>query len=122
MHDIVRRYSESGWQAFDESLEDFEARSFAYTYELVGQFIKKGLLELDTATDFLQYLVVADWNAFEPMANHIMKKYGDKFSEWRNFQWLAERTMERMQKRQEDSKLQASTVEPVSVKISNPDH
>ena len=73
MHDIVKKYAAVNWEDFDDSLEDFEARNFAYTYELIGQFVREGVVDLSTVSNALQFLVVIDWEVFSPLADHLKK-------------------------------------------------
>jgi hypothetical protein len=46
MHDLVKKYGAINWEALDYTLEDFEARNLAYTYELIGQLARDGLIDL----------------------------------------------------------------------------
>jgi hypothetical protein len=100
MHDTVKKYAAVGWEGFDDSLEDFEARNFAYTYELIGQLTREGLLEISIVRNALQYLVVFDWEAFSPLSKHLMERYGLKVNAWRNFEWLAEDVRGQMKSRE----------------------
>ena len=68
MHDVVRKYSENGWGDFDDNLDDYETRNFAYQYELMGQFVRGGLVDKKTVMNALQGLVVINWRAFGPQA------------------------------------------------------
>jgi hypothetical protein len=92
MHDVVRKYSENGWKDFDDSLDDYETRNFAYQYELIGQFVRAGLVDKKTVMDALQGLVVIDWRAFGPLDKHLAERYKSKVSPWRNFEALAKDT------------------------------
>jgi hypothetical protein len=65
----------SGWTEFDDSLADFESRAFAYQYELIGQMVRAGTLDYRLVRDFLQFSIVADWNAFEPLDAHLRERY-----------------------------------------------
>src|SRR5208282_4294894 len=40
MYDAIRKYGANDWEGFDDSLDDFEARNFAYIYELIGQLTR----------------------------------------------------------------------------------
>lgn len=100
MHDTVKRYAATNWEGFDDSLEDFEARNFAYTYELIGQLTREGLIEISIVRNALQYLVVFDWEAFSPLSRHLMERYGLKVNAWRNFEWLAEDVRGQMKSRE----------------------
>ena len=99
MHDIVKKYSAVNWKGFDDSLEDFEARNFAYTYELIGQLVKEGVVDLSTVSNALQFLVVFDWEVFSPLVEHMKERYGLKVNAFGNFQWLADETKKRMNER-----------------------
>ncbi len=92
MHRSVEAGTTSGWKGFDKSLGDFESRSFAYQYELIGQMVESGTLDYALVRDFLQYTVVADWNAFEPLDSHLKELYPGRPSPWDHFRQLAQRT------------------------------
>ncbi len=100
MHDTIRKYKEMNWEGFDDSLEDFEARNFAYIYELIGQFARENITDLSTVASALQYLVVTDWNAFRPLSEHLMSRFNLKVNPWGSFEWLADETMKRMNTRE----------------------
>lgn len=91
MHRSVEAAANAGWQNFDNSLEDFEDRSFAYQYELIGQMVEAGTLSYELVRDFLQYSIVADWNAFQPLNARLMARYPDHASPWVRFENLATR-------------------------------
>ena len=91
MHGAVKAAVGSGWQGFDDSLGDFESRSFAYQYELIGQMVLSGTLDYTLVRDFVQYTVVTDWNAFEPLDAHLRERYPGRPSPWARFRQLAER-------------------------------
>jgi hypothetical protein len=91
MHQFVDKGNTSGWKGFDNSLEDFESRSFAYQYELIGQMVASGTLDYSLVRDFVQYSVVADWNAFEPLDAHLRERYPGRPSPWARFRTLAQR-------------------------------
>ncbi len=44
-HRSVETAAAPGWKGFDYSLEDFESRSFAYQYEVIGQLVLSGTLD-----------------------------------------------------------------------------
>ncbi len=92
MHRSVRAAAASGWNDFDDTLEDFESRAFAYQYELIGQMVQSGTLDYTLVRDFVQYTVVADWNAFEPLDTRLLARYPGRRSPWARFRQLAERT------------------------------
>lgn len=91
MHGSVTQAVASGWKGFDDSLEDFESRTFAYQYELIGQMVLSGTLDYRLVRDFLQYSIVADWNAFEALDRHLGERYPGRPSPWRRFRELAHR-------------------------------
>ena len=100
MHDAVREAAARNWEGFDDSLEDFQVRNFAYIYELIGQVTREGIVDLKTITNALQYLVVVDWNAFSPLDKHLMDRYKLSVSPWGNFKWLSDEVDNRMQGRE----------------------
>jgi len=75
MHDTILNYRKKNWAGFDHSLDDFEARDFAYIYELLGQLTRNGTLDIDTVTNSVEYLVVFDWEMFSPLAEHFRRKW-----------------------------------------------
>jgi hypothetical protein len=91
MHRAVSEAVASDWKGFDDSLEDFESRSFAYQYELIGQMVNTGTLDYELVRDFLQYSVVADWNAFAPLDARLVGRYTGRKSPWDRFRQLAQR-------------------------------
>jgi hypothetical protein len=91
MHRSVEAAAANGWTGFDNCLEDFESRSFAYQYELIGQMVSSGTLDYVLVRNFLQYSIVADWNAFEPLDAHLGERYPGRPSPWRRFRHLAQR-------------------------------
>lgn len=91
MHRAVGAAAASQWSNFDDSLEDFESRSFAYQYELIGQMVNSETLEYRLVRDSLQYSVVADWIAFQPLDVRLMERYPGRNSPWSRFRELAER-------------------------------
>ena len=91
MHGSVTAGPASDWKGFDNTLEDFESRSFAYQYELIGQMVVAGTLDYELVRDFLQYTVVADWNAFEPLDAHLQERYPGRPTPWGRFRLLAQR-------------------------------
>jgi hypothetical protein len=90
MHRAVEAGGASGWKAFDNCLEDFESRSFAYQYELIGQMVASGTLEYKLVRDFVQYTTVSDWNAFQPLDAHLRERYLGRTSPWARFRRVAE--------------------------------
>lgn len=92
MHDAVKKYSQVSWEGFDDSLEDFEARNFGYIYELIGELVKEGLIDLTIAIHSLRYLIVADWQVFELLVKHLMERYKVPVNPYENFEWLATET------------------------------
>lgn len=100
MYQTAKKYQAVNWEGFDDSLDDFEVRNFAYMYDMFGQLTKDGLLDIVALTRTFKYLVILDWQVFEPIATHIMKRYNFKRNEiFSNFEWLASQT-ERILKEQ----------------------
>jgi len=93
MWQTARKYQASNWEGFDDSLDDFEIRNFAYMYDLFAQLAQEGIIDLETMAKTFKYLVALDWEAFEPVSKHIMKRYNLKQNEiFSNFEWLAKET------------------------------
>jgi hypothetical protein len=99
MHEVMRRFQETNWKDAFESPDDFEIRNFAYLYELIGVMAKHGLVELNLLTDVLQYLIVRDWEIFEPHVKFLMPQYEVNFDPYSNFRWLALEARKRLESR-----------------------
>jgi len=97
MHDSIKKYSQINWDGFDDSLEDFEARNFGYIYELIGELVKEGIIDLTIAVHSLRYLVVFDWDRFQPLVKHIMDRFKVPNNPYENFEWLANQTKKFLQ-------------------------
>jgi hypothetical protein len=110
MHDTIRKALASNWKDFDDSLEDYESRNFAYIYELVGQLAKAGVVDLEMLKSALQYLVVWDWDAFSPFVNHLMETHDLFVHPWEDFQWLAVESKRRMETREQEAKKRKKTL------------
>ena len=88
LYDISGKYS-GDWSNYFESLDDFECRSFAYTYEMIGQMVDRKVIDYDLAKDILQFSIWADWRKFEPIDNFLKAKFDSRDSEWRHFGQLS---------------------------------
>jgi hypothetical protein len=92
MHQVVAEAKAKNWVGFDDTLDDFESRNFGYMYALIGEFTREKILDLELVESTLQYLVVTDWEAFRPLDEHLLQKYGRNLSTWASFEWLAGET------------------------------
>ncbi len=92
VYDTVKKYGERNWEGFVGTMEDFEARNYAYMFELFGQLVKDGIVDLKTIMNALKYIVVYDWKTMEPMIRYLNGKYNLKANPWANFEWLATET------------------------------
>ena len=92
MHDAIKKYSQLNWEGFDDSLEDFEARNFGYIYELIGELVREGIIDFTIAIHSLRYLLVFDWQRFEPLVKHLKERYKVPVNPYENFEWLAQET------------------------------
>jgi hypothetical protein len=97
MYDAIKKYSQINWEGFDDTLEDFEARNFGYIYELIGELVKEGIIDLTIAIHSLRYLLVFDWQRFEPLTKHLMERYKFPANPYENFEWLAQETRKYLQ-------------------------
>ena len=95
LHHTVARFRgkapTDAWEGFDDTKDDFEVRSFAYKYELIGLLVKRKTLEYAFVRDVLQWSVVADWRDFAPLDAHLKARFGAQISEWHHFAELAAR-------------------------------
>jgi hypothetical protein len=96
LHDVSASRSQTGWEGYYGSLEDFEIRGFAYQYELIGQFVQEGIVDLDLITHMMSYGIVTDWLAFRPIAEYLNGKFEATTSPWIHFQWLADQCLQHL--------------------------
>jgi hypothetical protein len=92
VYDAVKKYGEKNWEGFIGTMDDFEARNYAYMFELFGQLVKDNILDLKTVMNALKYIVVYDWKTMEPMIKYLNGVYGLRNNPWGNFEWLARET------------------------------
>jgi len=92
VYDDVKKYGEKNWEGFIGTLDDFEARNYAYMFELFGQLVQDGIVDLKTVMNALKYIVVYDWKTMEPMIKYLNGRYNLKANPWANFEWLANET------------------------------
>jgi len=92
VYDAVKKYGEKNWEGFIGTMDDFEARNYAYMFELFGQLVKDGIVDLTTVMNALKYIVVYDWKTMEPMIKYLNGRYSLKSNPWANFEWLANET------------------------------
>lgn len=91
MRTAVAKAAAAGWVGFDDTLEDFESRAFAYQYELIGQMVRRGTLDYRQVRDFLQFTIVNDWLAFAALDGRLESRYPGRPSPWARFRELAVR-------------------------------
>lgn len=104
---MLQKFRETDWKDVFESPEDFEVRNFAYFYELLGQMARSQIVDLEIVLDSLQYIVVRDWQVFEPHARYIAKQYKLDVNTYSNFEWLAVEARLHMAHRAEEQKVGA---------------
>jgi len=100
VYDTIKKYSSGNWEGFIGSLEDLEARNYAYMFELFGQLVKDGIIDKKTVMDALKYIVVFDWKNMEPMLTYLNTSFKLKLNPWENFKWLADETGEYLKQRE----------------------
>lgn len=100
----IQKFRETDWKDAFESQEDLEVRNFTYVYELLGQMARQEIVDLEMVLDSLQYIVVRDWQVFEPHAVYIRERYGVDFQAYANFEWLAKEARLHMAHRGEEQK------------------
>jgi hypothetical protein len=103
LRDVVAKYSAAGWDSYFETLEDFEVRSFALQYVLMGQFVREGIIDLDLITHMMSYTIVMDWLAFRPIAEYLDFRLHAKPSPWIHFQWLADKCREHLESQEHET-------------------
>ena len=91
MRQTIGEAAKGAWIGFDDSLEDFECRAFAYQYELIAQMVASGTLDYGLVRDSLRFTIVSDWIAFDPLDVHLTMRYPNNPSPWESFRKLAER-------------------------------
>jgi len=94
VYDTIEKFGPKNWEGFLNTMEDLEARNYAYMFELFGQLVRDGIVEKETVMNALKYIVVTDWNRMEPMLRYLNKQFGLKLNPWGNFEWLAKETQE----------------------------
>ena len=92
VYDTVQKYSPKNWADFIGTLEDFEARNYAYMFEMMGQLVRDDLIDGRTVMNTLKYIVVTDWKLLEPMIRFLNDAYKVRVNPWGNFEWLAKET------------------------------
>ena len=92
VYDTIAKYGPKNWEGLADSIDDFEARNYAYMFELFGQLVKDEIIDLHTVMNALKYIVVVDWKQMEPMLKHLNQVYNLKINPWANFEWLANET------------------------------
>lgn len=92
MYDVVAKYGPKNWEGFLGTMDDFEVRNYAYMFELLGQLVKDGIIDLKTVMNALKYIVVVDWNTMAPLVKYLNGVYKLKLNPWENFEWLAKET------------------------------
>jgi hypothetical protein len=103
----IQKFRETDWKDAFESPEDLEVRNFTYLYELLGQMARQGIVDLEIVLDSLQYIVVRDWQVFEPHARYISKQYNLDYHAYSNFEWLAKEARLHMAHRSVEQKSEA---------------
>lgn len=105
LRDVAQSRLQNGWEGYFGSLDDFEIRSFAYQYELIGQFVREGIVDLDLVTHMMSYAIVADWLTFRPIAEYLSSKFEAKSSPWIHFQWLADKCRQHLDSEEHEAEL-----------------
>ncbi|HEV8050090.1 MAG TPA: hypothetical protein VGP88_05810 [Thermoplasmata archaeon] len=101
---IMQKFRETDWKDAFESPEDLEVRNFAYLYELLGQMARQKVVDLEIVLDSLQYIVVRDWQVYEPHTAFLSKMYNLEYNTYTNFKWLAEEARLHMEHRSEEQR------------------
>lgn len=105
LHDVAQARVQNGWEGYLGSLEDFEIRSFAYQYELIGQFVREGIVDLDLVTHMMSYAIVTDWLTFRPIAEYLSNRFEAKVNPWIHFQWLADKCRQHLDSEEHEAEL-----------------
>jgi len=103
LRDVSASRSNNGWDGFYESLEDFEIRSFAYQYELIGQFVQEGIVDLDLVTHMMSYGIISDWLAFRPIAEYLDLRFKAKVRPVIADQGLADKCFQHLDSQQHEA-------------------
>lgn len=110
-YEIVTKYSPQNWEGFLDTVDDFEFRNYAYQYELFGQFVQHGIMDLDTMMDAMKYIIVTDWEIMEPLLRYICQAHGFKMFPWKNFEWLAKETKKYLLQLESQSNVTSSNLD-----------
>jgi len=54
--------------------------------------VREGIIDFTIAIHSLRYLLVFDWQRFEPLVKHLMERYKVPVNPYENFEWLAQET------------------------------
>jgi len=92
VYGTIKKYSSQNWEGLINPMEDFEARNYAYMFELFGQLVKDGIIDQKTVMDALKYIVVLDWKNMESMLTYLNNSFKLNLNPWENFKWLADET------------------------------
>ena len=90
VRDIVAKHEAGRWGGFLDSMDAFEIRAFAATYEASATMAKIGLIDEPTLQKALGFWLVSDWNAIRPAVQQLEASWG--VPAYPNFRWLAEGT------------------------------
>jgi hypothetical protein len=97
LRDLAARVGKDGWDEFYGTLDDYELRGFALQYEILGQFVRHKIVDIDLVTHMMAYIIVTDWLAFRPFAEYLIFRFEVKTSPFIHFQWLAEKCREHIE-------------------------
>jgi hypothetical protein len=106
LRDVARRTAKEGWDGFYEGREDFEIRSFALQYEILGQFVRARIVDIELVTHMMAYVVVTDWLAFRPIMDYLMSRFELKTSPFIHFQWLADQCAQHLDSEEHEAEIQ----------------
>ena len=92
VYDTIEKYGAKNWEGFMGTLEDLEARNYAYMFELFGQLVRDNIIDKEMAMKSLKYIIVTDWKTMEPMIKYLNAQFKVRINPWGNFEWLANET------------------------------
>ncbi|HEY9180611.1 MAG TPA: DUF4760 domain-containing protein [Candidatus Baltobacteraceae bacterium] len=68
---------------------EYEAiATVANFFEIMGLFVKSGIIDKRIACDFWAFVVVRNWNALSPLVSYVRKTVGTS-ALWENFEYMA---------------------------------
>jgi len=99
IRDIVKKYSGSNWEGFDDTSDDFEVRAFGSYYEFAGYLARTGMVDPEILQNVLGHRITHDWEAMAAAVEYYRQHQRKKYI-FANFEWLAGETQKFLQEKE----------------------